>query len=146
MRLVRDREDFVTTNFVGTNFAVGLAVAGAAPVMGPDPFRSSARQAVMWQARADLAQAVDAPARPTAAQQAEINRHQAAIDQAAARMAAESAQKLADAERSVAARAGTILSKLVVEVDTTQLDAALAKAKDLGMLLASINPREVAST
>jgi hypothetical protein len=76
---------------------------GVAPtVVGADPFRAAARQAVMHQARADLAQAADAPARPTAAQQADIHRHQAAIDQAAAAMAAESTEKVADAERSAA--------------------------------------------
>ena len=65
------------------------------------------------------------------------------FDQAAAAMAAESAQKVADAERSAAARASTVISKLVVEVDTTQLDAALAKAERLQVLLAGLAPRAV---
>ncbi|KQQ32010.1 hypothetical protein ASF61_16890 [Duganella sp. Leaf126] len=61
------------------------------------------------------------------------------FDQAATAMAAESAEKLADAERSVAARASApTVSKLVVDVDTTQLDAALAKAERLRVLLADL--------
>lgn len=67
------------------------------------------------------------------------------FDQAAAAMAAESAEMVADAERSVAARAGAIICKLVVEVDTTQLDAALAKAEQLKVALAGLAPRGVLS-
>ena len=73
------------------------------------------------------------------------------FDQAAAAMAAESAEKVADAERSVAARATvsndatpTIVSRLVVEVDTTQLDAALAKAEQLKVVLAVTSASPVA--
>lgn len=61
------------------------------------------------------------------------------FDRAAAAMSAESAEKVADAERSVAARpSAPIVSRLVVEVDTTQLDAAMAKAEQLKVLLAGL--------
>ena len=96
--------------------AVAYARATAAVEIGPEIAlptftvgdEAAARQAAMHQARADLAQAVDAPARPTAAQQAYISRHQAAIDRAAAAMAAESAQKVVDAERQAARAAGQV--------------------------------------
>jgi hypothetical protein len=56
-------------------------------------------------------------------------------------MAAESAQLVADAERNVAARTcSTVVSTLVVEIDTTALDVALAKAELLKLSLASLVP------
>lgn len=72
------------------------------------------------------------------------------FDQAAAAMAAESAQKVADAEWFASrcthrapepvddASTSTTIARLVVEVDTTQLEAALAKAEQLKVALASL--------
>lgn len=103
---------------------------------------------------ATAAKAAD-PVRTTAAQQADITRQQAAIDQAAAAMAAESAKKVADAEWFAsrcttaapapvdAASTPAIVSRLMVEVDTTQLDAALAKAEQLKVALAGLAPHMV---
>jgi len=134
----------------------------------------AAREAVMHQARADLAQAADAPvagsewpawARDLDKVTADMKQIEVAtgnlfselanilgtvgattFDQAAAAMAAETAEMVAEAERSVAARASTpIVSRLVVEVDTAQLDAALAKAEQLKVLLAGLAPRVVLS-
>lgn len=74
------------------------------------------------------------------------------FDQAAAAMAAESAKKVADAEwfasRCTSAAPApvdatstpTTIAHLVMEVDTTQIDAALAKAEQLKVLLAGLAP------
>ena len=157
----------------------GLAAAGAEPVVAPDPFRVAARQAVMHQARADLAQGEGAPVAGSewpawarqldkvavdveqiAAHARDVVREMSNIlgtvgadvfDQAAAAMAAESAKKVADAEWFASrcttaapapvdtASTSTTIAHLVVEVDTTQLDAALAKAEQLKLALAGLS-------
>lgn len=134
--------------------AAGATASGAA-----------AREAVMHQARADLAQGAGAPLDETVEEGGVLvctacgasAPTSTAFDQAAARMAAEQARMVADAERGVAARgvadawlAKTMLepigaalprpvvSKVVLEVDTSALDAALAKAEQLQVVLSCL--------
>jgi len=144
---------------------------------------AAARQAAMHQARADLAQGEGAPvagsewpawARDLDKVAADMKQIEVAtgnlfselanilgtvgadtFDQAAAAMAADSARKVADAERTGIFRdtrprideasTSTTVAHLVVEVDTTQLDAALAKAEQLKLALAGLAPHVVLS-
>jgi hypothetical protein len=64
----------------------------------------------------------------------------AAFDQAAAKMAAESAQMSADAERMAArAATGTVVADLMLTIDTSAIDAALAKVEQLKAALAQLS-------
>lgn len=165
-------------------FARAIAPVESVPDIALPTFtagdEAAARQAAMHQARADLAQAADAPVAgsewpawardldkvTTDMKQIEVATGKlfselanilgtvgaTTFDQAAAAMATESAEKVADAERSVAARATVsndatpaIVSRMEVEVDTTQLDAALAKAERLQVLLAGLAPMTATS-
>lgn len=64
----------------------------------------------------------------------------ASFDQAAAAMAAESAQMAADAERVAARAATSTVVELAIQVDTSALEVALGLAERLKAALASVMP------